>query len=108
MGTGKGSDETEMTIEIAAGLALGVLVLLFLTFTAVGRTAFKAGFGFFVGSAMVLSAAGTLASAVLVVLLLEPSIEPVLELLAPWYALISVGIAVFAGFVGAVRAVRLR
>ncbi|MDX1568324.1 MAG: hypothetical protein R3223_11025 [Longimicrobiales bacterium] len=97
-----------MAMEIAAGLALGVLVLLFLTLTAVGRTAFKAGFGFFVGSAMVLSAAGTVASAVLVLLLLEPSIEPILEWMAPWYALITVGTAVFAGFVGAVRAVRLR
>ena len=96
-----------MVMESAAGLALGVLVLLFLTFTAAGRTAFKAGFGFFVGSAMVLSAAGTLASAVLVVLLLEPSIQPILEWMAPWYALISVGAAAFAGFVGAVRAVRL-
>lgn len=96
-----------MTFEIVAGMGVGVLILLFLIYTHVGRTAFKAGFGFFVGSAMVLSAAGTLASAVLVVLLLEPSIEPVLELIAPWYALVSVGFAVFAGFVGAVRAVRV-
>ncbi|MFW6199065.1 MAG: hypothetical protein ACOC8K_00705 [Gemmatimonadota bacterium] len=96
-----------MTFEIAAGLGLGVLALLFSIYTRIGRTAFKAGFGFFVGSAMVLSAAGTLASAVLVLLLVAPAIRSVLELIAPWYALLSAGVAVFAGFVGAVRAVRL-
>lgn len=96
-----------MTFEILLGLGSSVLILLFLIYTRIGRTAFKAGFGFFVGSAMVLSAAGTIASAVLVVLLLEPSLQPALEVIAPWYAFLSAGASVLAGFVAAVRAVRL-
>jgi len=95
-----------MTFEIAVGVGLVVLMLLFLIYTSIGRTAFKAGFGFFVGSAMILSAAGTIASAVLVVLLLEPAIQPALEAVAPWYAILSVAFSVLAGFVAAVRAVR--
>lgn len=96
-----------MTFEIAAGVGLGVLTLAFLIYTRIGRTAFKAGMGFFIGSAMVLSAAGTIASGVLIVLLVEPSIQPALEVLAPWYALLAAGFSVFAGFVAAVRAVRV-
>lgn len=96
-----------MTFEITAGVGLGLLALAFFVYSPVGRTAFKAGMGFFVGSAMVLSAAGTIASAVLIVLLVEPSIRPALEVLAPWYVLLSVGFSVFAGFVAAVRAVRV-
>lgn len=95
-----------MTFEIAVAVGVGGLTLLFLTYTRIGRTAFKAGFGFFVGSAMILSAAGTFASAVLVILLLEPAIQPALEAVAPWYAILTVASSVLAGFVAAVRAVR--
>lgn len=90
---------------VIAGVA--ILVSVFFFGTAVGRKAFVASMGFFVGSVMVLSAAGTIASAVLLVLLVEPSVQPALEAVAPWYAILSLIFTVFVGFVAAVRAVRL-
>lgn len=90
---------------VFAGLA--ILASVFFFGTAVGRRAFVASMGFFVGSVMALSAAGTIASAVLLLLLVAPEIQPALEVVAPWYALLSLAFTVFVGFVAAVRAVRI-
>lgn len=106
--TGGFDDEKGARIlEWAVIAGVAILASVFFFGTAVGRRAFVASMGFFVGSVMVLSAAGTIASAVLLVLLVAPEIQPALEVVAPWYAVLSVAFTIFVGFVAAVRAIRI-
>lgn len=106
---GRSLDQSEgaTIFEWAVIAGVAILVSVFFLGTSAGRKAFVASMGFFVGSVMVLSAAGTIASAVLLVLLVEPSLQPVLAAVAPWYTLLSLVFTVFVGFVAAVRAVRV-